>query len=310
MMTIPRSGRGVTDIWRAKTVSESDENGTGEGPAGEGTGRAALDGVVVVLWQTQDYVNIAGTVRAMKNFGLSRLRLIQPVEWDPWRIEGIAHGTEDVVQRTEIHGSLLSALGDCSYVVGMTARSRRAKRAVARPRALAPELLARGAETAAGRAGPVALLFGREDHGLNNEALDLCHRTCIIPTSEHRSLNLAQAVLVMAYELWMAAEGAAQSFRPPRRDAPPAPVELLEKVFADAEAALWAVDFFKSRHTESVMRTLRELVRRADPDAREAGFLRAMAIEVVKYARRMGGLPPEGRPRDFREADPAQNPPR
>ncbi len=290
------------------------DEGAGMDPAAEeaaeGAARAALEGVVVVLWQTQDYVNIAGTVRAMKNFGLSRLRLIQPVEWDPWRIEGIAHGTTDVVQRVEIHDSLQSALGDCAYVVGMTARARRAKRAVARPRSIAPELLARAAEAVAGQAGPVALLYGREDHGLSNEALDLCHRTCIIPTSEHSSLNLAQAVLVMAYELWMQAQGAAQSFRPPRRDAPPAPVELLEKLFADAEAALWTIDFFKSRQTESVMRTLREIIRRADPDAREAGFLRAMAIEVVKYVRRIGGLPPEGDPRDFREADPAQNPPR
>jgi TrmH family RNA methyltransferase len=294
-------------------VSQTDEGGGADRAAedaAEGAARAALEGVVVVLWQTQDYVNIAGTVRAMKNFGLSRLRLIQPVEWDPWRIEGIAHGTTDVVQRVEVYDSLQSALGDCAYVVGMTARARRAKRAVARPRSLAPDLLARAAEAVAGQAGPVALLYGREDHGLSNEALDLCHRTCIIPTSEHSSLNLAQAVLVMAYELWMQAQGAAQSFRPPRRDAPPAPVELLEKLFADAEAALWTVDFFKSRQTESVMRTLREIIRRADPDAREAGFLRAMAIEVVKYVRRIGGLPPEGDPRDFREADPAQNPPR
>ncbi|HEX6913373.1 MAG TPA: TrmH family RNA methyltransferase [Longimicrobium sp.] len=260
---------------------------TADGPAGGG--RAALDGIVVVLWQTQDYVNIAGTIRAMKNFGLSRLRLIQPELWDPWRVEGIAHGTEDVVARTEIHDSLLSALGDCSHVVGMTARARRAKRAVARPRALAPELLERAAGSVEGRAGPVALLFGREDHGLNNEALDLCHRTCIIPTSEHSSLNLAQAVLVMAYERWMVAEGRDQAFRPPRRDVEPAPVALLERLFTDAERALWAVDFFKSRQTESVMRTLRELVRRADPDAREAGFLRAMAIEVVKYVGRMRG---------------------
>jgi TrmH family RNA methyltransferase len=307
-----RGGDGVGGAgapWEMRrNVSKTAE--TVEGEAQPGPGRPALEGVVVVLWQTQDYVNIAGTIRAMKNFGLSRLRLIQPVLWDPWRIEGIAHGTGDIVERTEIHDSLLSALGDCSYVVGMTARPRRAKRAVARPRGLAPELLARAAASVAGETGPVALLFGREDKGLSNEALDMCHRTCIIPTSEHSSLNLAQAVLVMAYELWMQAQGAAQSFRPPRREAPPARIELLEKLFEDAEAALWTVDFFKSRQPESVMRTLREVVRRADPDAREAGLLRAISIEVVKYVRRIGGLPPEGHPRDFREADPAQNPPK
>jgi len=171
----------------------------------------------------------------------------------------------------------------------MTARARRAKRAVVRPRGEAPELLARAAGSVAGEAGPVALLFGREDKGLSNEALDMCHRTCIIPTSEHASLNLAQAVLTMAYELWMVAEGLDQPIRPPKREVVPARVELLERLFEDMERALWAVDFFKSRQTETVMRSYRELIRRADPDAREAGFLRAMAIEVQKYVGRMRG---------------------
>lgn len=244
---------------------------------------------MVVLWETQDHVNVAGTVRAMKNFGLGRLRLVSPALWDPWRIEGIAHDTADVVRRAELFSALPEALADCSYVVGMTARARRAKRAVARPRGLAPELLRRARDAVAEGSGPVALLFGREDKGLSNEALDLCHRTCIIPTNpEHASLNLAQAVLVMAYELWMEAEGEAQPFRDPRRTAPPPTVQFLEQVFADAERALWAVDFFKSRQPESVMRSLRELVRRAEPDAREAGLLRAVAIEVVKYLRRAG----------------------
>ena len=268
-----------------------------DAPAAPAAAAEALRGVVVVLWQTQDYVNIAGTIRAMRNFGLSRLRLVQPQQWDPWRIEGIAHGTRDVVEGTQLYDDLAGAVGDCSFVVGMTARGRRAKRAVARPRTLAPELLERAAEAAAAQAGPVALLFGREDKGLSNEALDLCHRTCIIPTNPgHSSLNLAQAVLVMAYELWMAAEGRVQGFRPPRRgNAPPASVEALERLFADAERALWTVDFFKTRETAVVMRAVRELVRRADPDLREAGLLRAMAIEVVKAF---------GRLRDEKDAAP------
>lgn len=250
---------------------------------------------MVVLYETQDHVNIAGTIRAMKNFGLTRLRLVRPVLWDPYRVEGIAHGTHDVVERAEIFDSLEAALADSPFVVGMTARERRAKRAVARPRDLAPDLLARATSAVAGETGPVAILYGREDKGLPNEALDLCHRTCIIPTNpEHASLNLAQAVLVMAYELWMASEGHDQEFRPPRRTAPPPTVEFLEIVFADMEKALWAIDFFKTRNTESVMRTLRELVRRADVDNREAGFLRAMAIEVVKYLKRAGAYEERG----------------
>src|SRR5690606_19603997 len=218
------------------------------------------------------------TVRAMKNFGLRRLRLVSPAEWDPWRIEGIAHGTSDLVAAATHHDSLHEALADCSYTVALTARERRAKREVARPRGTAEEILTRAAEP---ESGPVALVFGREDQGLPNWALDLCHLTVTIPTNpEHSSLNLAQAVLLVAYELWMAAEGRDQPFKPPRRDAPPANVHILESLFVEAEKALWSVDFFKSRQTESVMRTLRALVHRADPDQREAGFLRAMAIEV------------------------------
>ena len=252
-----------------------------------------LDRIVIVLWETQDLVNIAGTVRAMKNFGLSRLRLVAPVEWTPHRIEGIAHDTQDIVERAEIFESLPDALADCSFVVAMTARERRAKRAVARPRDIAPDLLARAAEVVEGEpVGPVGILFGREDQGLPNWALDLCHRSVTIPTNpEHSSLNLAQAVLLIAYELWTAARGA-QTFKPPRRTAPPAPVQLTEQMFGDAEAALWKIDFFKTRQTEAVMRTLRAILQRADLDAREAGFLRAVFIEIQKFIAR--SVPPDG----------------
>lgn len=258
--------------------------------------REALQGIVVVLWETQDHVNVAGTIRAMKNFGLSRIRLVNPASWDPWRIEGIAHDTREIVEGAEIHETLEGALADCAFVVGLTARERRAKRTVARPRELAPELLGRAADAAEGRAGPVALLFGREDRGLSNEALDLCHRTCVIPTSEHRSLNLAQAVLLVAYELWMEAGGTVQPFRDPRRTAPPATTELLEMMFADTERALWLVDFFKTRSPEVVMRSVREILRRAELDGREAALLRAMFIEVRKFLKRQGidpEMPPE-----------------
>jgi TrmH family RNA methyltransferase len=249
----------------------------------------SLDGIVLVLWEPQDLVNIAGTVRAMKNFGLRRLRLVSPAEWNAWRIEGIAHDTREIVEVAELFDDLQAALADCSFTVAMTARGRRAKRAVARPRDIAPELLERA--STASTDGPVAILFGREDSGLPNWALDLCHRSVTIPTNpDHPSLNLAQAVLLIGYELWMLHHGQVQEFKAPRRDAPPANIQLLEKMFEEIESALWRIDFFKSRQTESVMRTLRELGHRADLDQREAGFLRAIAIEVRKYFdREVGG---------------------
>lgn len=240
-----------------------------------------LDSIVLVLWHTQDLVNIAGTIRAMKNFGLRNLRLVQPAEWDPWRIEGIAHDTSEIVERTRLFDDLAGALADCTYAVAMTARGRRAKHSLGRPRELAHTLL----ERVHGGAGSerIAIVFGREDRGLPNSALDLCQRKVTIPTNpEHPSLNLAQAVLVIAYELWLEHTGGAQDFKAPRRDAPPAQIDLLERTFTEIERALWTIDFFKSRQTEGVMRTLRGMAHRADLDEREAGFLLAMAVEVQK----------------------------
>ena len=253
----------------------------------------SLDRIVLVLWQTQDLVNIAGTVRAMKNFGLKRLRLVAPAEWSPWRIAGIAHDTADIVAEAELFEDLESALADVTFAAAMTARERRAKRAVARPREIAAELL----ERAAGPDETCAIVFGREDRGLSNAALDLCHRSVTVPTNpEHSSLNLAQAVVIIAYELWMEQEGRTQPFKPPRRDAPPATVHLLERMFEDSEKALWTIDFFKSRQTESVIRALRALAHRAELDNREAGLLRAIAIEVQKYFGRTGGEQDEDGP--------------
>ncbi len=161
-----------------------------------------LDNVVVVLNEPQNLVNIAGVVRAMKNMGLWRLRLVRPAEFDSWRIGGIAHRSQDVLDEAEIMDSLAGALADAVYVVGTTARARTAQRNYVRPREVAPKIVEHA------RDGVVALLFGREDRGLGNEALDLCNAAAIIPTNpDYSSINLAQAVLLLSYEVFLAAEG-------------------------------------------------------------------------------------------------------
>jgi len=239
-----------------------------------------LDAVHVVLFEPQDHVNIAATVRAMKNMGVHRLRLVRPVPYDPVRLEGIAHDTQDVIDAIEHCDTLEEALTDCVRVAGFTARRRAAKRQIIEPRAAADDLLAHA------RDGKVALLFGREDSGLPNEALDRAHVVVTIPTTEHSSLNLAQAALVALYEIHLAAATATRALAPPRKDAPPATSEQYEQLFADAERALAAIEFFKTRQTEHIMRTVRSLAYRAAPDAREISLARAMAIEVVRFLER------------------------
>jgi TrmH family RNA methyltransferase len=164
----------------------------------------------------------------------------------------------------------------------LTARERAAKRRVFRPREAAAALV----ESAT--AGPVAIIAGREDSGLTNAELDLCHALVTISTDPgHRSLNLAQAVAIMAYEAWNARGGESVPVKPPRNQAAPATSGQLEELFADWTRALWAIDFFKTRQPDNVMRSFREIVFRASPDGREASLLRAMGIEVVRFLDRV-----------------------
>jgi TrmH family RNA methyltransferase len=241
-----------------------------------------LDAVRVVLFEPQDPVNIGATVRAMKNMGLGTLNLVRPVEYDPVRLEGIAHGTRDVIDRIRRFDDFDAAVAGCVRVVGFTARRRAARWAVTTPRQEAPVALQAAAE------GPVAYVFGREDSGLPNEILDRAHALVMIPTTEHASLNLAQAVMVGAYELHLAAHDATRELAPPRKAAPPPTTELLEQYFADLERSLDAIEFFKTRVSEHIMRTMRSLTYRAAPDARELSLIRAMALEVVNYLNRLG----------------------
>ena len=238
--------------------------------------------IVVVLDHPQDLVNIAHVVRVMKNFGLRDLRLVDPADYDAYRVEGIAHQTQDVLARVRTFESLADALSDCVHVVGFTARGRTAKRNLQRPREAAGEILA------AAERDVVALLFGREDRGLSNDALDRCHRVVTIPSEpSYPSLNLAHAVVIMLYELALTRGAGERPFKAPRRRAPAATGDEIERLFVDVERALDAIDFFKTRNAAGVMRTVREVVHRTPFDAREAKLLRAMAIEIVKYGERL-----------------------
>jgi len=239
-----------------------------------------LDSVIVVLFEPQNPINIGATVRAMKNMGVSRLRLVNPVEYDAIRIEGIAHGTMDLIERIERFDDFDAAVADCVHVVGFTARRRSAKLRLIDPKTAATELLDQAPE------GLVAAVFGREDNGLPNQILDRVQATVTIPTTNHASLNLGQAVLLALYELHLAASDATRTLAPPRKDAPPPTQEQYEQFFKDAEDALETIQFMKTRYPEHIMRTLRSLTFRAAPNTRELSLIRAMAIEVVNFINR------------------------
>src|SRR5687767_13789559 len=142
-------------------AAERGNEGTME--RGNGGTRDESRSPVLVLVNPQDIVNIASAVRVAKNFGIERMRLVSPEVFDPYRIEGIAHNTADLVARIEILDTLEAAVADCVFTAVLTARERAAKRRVMRPREAAGALVQEAA------AGPVAIVAGREDSGLTNE---------------------------------------------------------------------------------------------------------------------------------------------
>lgn len=239
-----------------------------------------LSQLAVVLHEPQDPVNIAATVRAMKNMGASDLRLVRPVEYEAHRLEGIAHGTRDLIDAIRHYDTFDDAVGDCVRIAAFTARRRAAKWRVVDPKAAAADLLAAASD------GIVAIVFGREESGLPNDVLDRAHVHVIIPTTDHASLNLAQAVLIALYELHLGAGDATREIAPPRKDAPAATEASLEQYFGDVERSLHAIEFFKTRQMEHIMRTVRSLTLRSVPDARELSLIRAMALEVIRYMER------------------------
>ena len=242
-----------------------------------------MNNIIIVLERPKSLVNIAGVVRVMMNTGLSRLRVIEPDDYDADRIGGIAHRGAVVTDHAEVHDGLAEALADCTYVVGTSARARAVQIQTRHPRAIAPELLRRAAD------GPVAIMFGREDRGLGNEAIDRCNEVVVIPTADFSSLNLAQAAMVVCYELLMSAE----EYEPESelgKGKKARATELatqgdLDAMYAALERGLDQVDFFRARDSQTVLRTMRSLIGRAVPTQREARLVQAMGARITKFLR-------------------------
>ncbi len=255
--------------------------GSDQGVSGGGT---QLDRTVIVLHEAQDMVNIALVVRAMKNMGLSRLRLVDPADFDAWRITGIAHDTHDVVDRIRIFDDLPTALADVDYALGATARRRSTRQDWWNPEQAATRLTAREAS--------LAVVFGREDRGLSNEALDLCHGLVCIPTNlEHTSMNLAHAAVVIMYELRKAALGPKDwterdlSLKT-RKQTPPATHAELEAFFETWQRAMEEIGLFHGIDPVPKMRSFRNMFHRAGLDRRELGLILATAYEMLNFAER------------------------
>ena len=243
--------------------------------------------VRIVLVGTQHPGNIGSAARAMKTMGLSRLVLVAPEKAPDRDTQAMAAGADDLVAAAPVFATLAEAVADCRWVLGCTARSRRIQLEPLHPRDAARRALLAAAN------GPVALVFGRERTGLNNEELQLCHASVHIPSDPaFSSLNLAAAVQVLAYEARLAALSGAPA---PSLPAPPLPDELpadhaqLEGFFAQLAQTLEEIDFHKGRAPESAMRKLRRLFLRNELSVNEVRLLRGVLADAQRMARLASG---------------------
>jgi tRNA/rRNA methyltransferase len=227
-----------------------------------------------VLYRPQSAGNIGAAARALKNMGFDDLRLVAPGTLNQREAVAMAVHADDVLASAATFPDLASALADCTVVAGTTSR-RGGYRSRSQPlRAAAAELIALGSSN------KIALIFGREDRGLTNRELKLCHRLITIPTApDYPSLNLAQAVVVVAYELMMAAAesaSAAKVSRGPQFVSATTSDTMLTRM---AEA-LVSIGFIPGDNPDHIMFALREIFGRSGLTAREVEILNGMARQM------------------------------
>ncbi|MBX3692866.1 RNA methyltransferase [Dokdonella sp.] len=232
-----------------------------------------------VLVNTSHPGNIGSAARAIRTMGFDRLGLVAPESFPHGDAYALAAGALDVLDRACISSTLQQAVADCSLVIGATARLRGVSLEEWSPREAATRVL-----EAAERGREVALVFGNERVGLSNDEIMLCHAAVHIPSDPgYSSLNLAQAVQVLAYELRMA-QLAGVAARVGNTDAPATSIEL-EGFFTHLATTLDDIDFHKGRSPRTIMRRLRKLFLRAQPDQRELRVLRGILADAQRMAR-------------------------
>ncbi len=264
---------------------------------------ARLRNVRIVLVRTSHAGNIGASARAMRTMGLRDLCLVAPQRPIDDSARALAAGALDLLDGARQVQTLDDAVADCARVYGCTARSRTVSLPQLSPRVAAQVIL----EEACSKT--VALVFGNERTGLTNQELARCAAQVHIEADPtYPSLNLASAVQVLAYELRVAALGLAESGRrsgaAPRDDARTDPAlsqaataEQFEGFAVHLEQALFAVDFFKGRVPDTLLRRLRRLCQRARMTSSEVALLRGILSDVERVATLSGVEPRPIRPR-------------
>jgi TrmH family RNA methyltransferase len=256
-------------------------------PAAHRGASAARSAVRFVLVEPRIEGNVGGAARALKNLGFANLVVVAP-RCDPRGDDArrMAHDACDLLEDVTELPDLDAALDGTVAAIGTSRRRGKQRRPHWRLDQLAPEM----ARLASG--GEIAIVFGRETRGLTDAELDRCTHLVHFPAADsYPSFNLAQSVLLVAYELCLALPDA-EAGAPVALD-PPADHATREAMYAHLESALEAIGFLHADSAEPMMRRIRRLLGRAELTATEARILRGIARQVLWLSRQARPAPPE-----------------
>ena len=239
----------------------------------------AAPGPIIILVEPQLGDNVGAAARAMANFGLSELRLVRPRDgWPNPRAWVAASGADRILDEAHLFDSVAAAIGDCSYVLATTARAHDQAKPV-----IAPDAAARAIAQRIAAGERVGVLFGRERYGLENAEVSLADCIVTLPVNPaFASLNLAQAVVVIAYEWFKLASGGALPFAMPQKSQA-APREQLMAFFAMLERELDRVEFLRPpEKCETMLINLRNIFHRMEPTQQDIQTLHGAILAIAE----------------------------
>ena len=240
------------------------------------SGRVNLDNISIVLNKPRYPENIGSAARAMLNMGITNLIIVDPQNFDLHKALKLAtHIASDIIEKSKFYPDLKEALATFNYVVGTTARLGGERQVVYTPLKLAEKLIPISVENR------IALLFGPEDRGLSNEAVRYCHALVNIPTTAFSSLNLAQAVMILCYEIFTAGGKEKKEFTPRLANR-----HELDGMYDQLKDILVRISYINSENPDYWLNHFRRFFTRLQLRAKEVNIIRGLCRQVDWYGKK------------------------
>ena len=234
--------------------------------------------IKIVLVGTTHPGNIGAAARAIKTMGLINLDLVCPKEFPSNEATYRSKAAKDILEKASVYETLLESVSDCEVVIGTSARNRKVPWPVLNPKNASIEI-----NKAVKNSSKVAIVFGREDRGLTNEELGLCNLHVHIPTDEeYSSLNLAQAVQIITYEIRMSFMSKENLENNQEWDVDLATSEQTERLIEHMDELMKEVEFYDTENPRKLLMRVRRLFKRSRIDVMEANIFRGLFSAIQK----------------------------